>query len=68
MPKCSYCGENYELPRGLTLVDIVGRIRYFCSGKCRKYTMMNRKKGKWAMSVQKAAEKERIARRDAKKE
>lgn len=66
MPKCSYCGEEYEFPYGLTLVDIVGRIKYFCSSKCRKYSIMNRKRGKWAQSVQKAAEKERIAKRDAK--
>jgi ribosomal protein L24E len=49
MPKCSYCGQNYEFPRGLTLVDLVGRIRYYCSSKCRKYAAMNRKKGKWAI-------------------
>jgi large subunit ribosomal protein L24e len=49
MPKCTYCGKDYEFPRGLTLVDLVGRIRYFCSSKCRKYALMNRKKGKWAI-------------------
>ncbi|MBM3234510.1 50S ribosomal protein L24e [Candidatus Pacearchaeota archaeon] len=50
MPKCTYCSRNYEFPRGLTQVDIVGKIKYFCSGKCRKYFQMNRKKGKWAKS------------------
>lgn len=50
MPKCTYCGKDYEFPRGLTLVDLVGKIRYFCSSKCRKYALMNRKKGKWAIA------------------
>lgn len=48
MPKCTYCGKDYEWPRGLTLVDTVGKIRYYCSSQCRKYALMERKKGKWA--------------------
>ena len=51
MPKCSYCSQDYEFPRGTTLVDSVsGNIRYFCSSKCRKNALMHRKKKKWALS------------------
>lgn len=51
MPECSYCNKKYEIPRGLTVVDIVGRVRYYCSGKCRKYASMGRAKGKWTRKV-----------------
>ena len=57
MPKCSYCGEDYEFPRGLTLVNALGHIRYYCSSKCRKYALMNRTKGKWAQTEKKEEEK-----------
>ena len=50
MPKCSYCSANYEFPRGLTLVNAIGHVKYYCSSKCRKYAAMNRGKGKWAQS------------------
>ena len=36
MQKCSFCGSEYEFPRGLTYVVSEGRILYFCSSKCRK--------------------------------
>ena len=62
MPKCTYCGEDYEFPRGLTLVNALGHIRYFCSSKCRKYSAMGRTKGKWAL----AAKKEEDAVKEAK--
>jgi ribosomal protein L24E len=33
----------------VTIVDsITGKIRYFCSGKCRKNALRGRKKRKWA--------------------
>lgn len=59
MPKCSYCGENYEFPRGLTLVDVVGKIKHYCSSKCHKYAIMNRHKGKWAIQKGKVEEEEK---------
>lgn len=59
MPKCTYCSRNYEFPRGLTVVDLVGKIRYFCSSKCRKYFQMNRKKGKWAVVKKEVKEEKR---------
>jgi ribosomal protein L24E len=49
MPKCTYCGKDYEAPRGVTVVEsISGRTKYFCSSKCRKYSELGKKKGKWA--------------------
>jgi large subunit ribosomal protein L24e len=47
MPKCVYCGEVYELPRGLTLIMNDGRIQYLCSSKCRKNMLMKRRKIRW---------------------
>lgn len=47
MPKCSFCGENYEFPRGLTLVMIDGTINHLCSSKCRKNMLMKRRKIRW---------------------
>jgi len=69
MPKCSYCGEDYEFPRGLTLVNALGHIRYFCSSKCRKYALMNRTKGKWAEAAKKEedAAKAKAAKENAAK-
>jgi len=47
MPKCSYCGKIYEFPRGLTLVDREGHVKYLCSAKCRKNMAMKRKRVRW---------------------
>jgi ribosomal protein L24E len=47
MPKCVYCGTNYENPRGLTLVMVNGTINYLCSSKCRKNMLMRRRKVRW---------------------
>jgi large subunit ribosomal protein L24e len=48
MPKCSFCGNTYENPRGLTLVMTDGRINYLCSSKCRKNMLMKRRNVIWA--------------------
>jgi len=50
MPKCSFCGENYEFPRGLTLVMIDGTVNHLCSSKCRKNMLMKRRKVRWIKS------------------
>jgi len=51
MPKCSYCGKNYESYLGVIVVDsVTSKIKYFCSRKCRKYSEMHRKKKKWTRS------------------
>ena len=47
MPKCVFCGRNYEFPRGLTLVMLDGKINYLCSSKCRKNMKMKRRKVRW---------------------
>jgi large subunit ribosomal protein L24e len=50
MPKCSFCGEQYEIPRGLTYVKADGKIFFLCSSKCRKNLLnlgRTSKKVKW---------------------
>ena len=61
MPKCSFCGKMYEIPRGLTLVKTDGTIKYFCSSKCIKNTKLGRKEVKWVTKAKEdlvVAEKE----------
>ena len=49
MPVCTFCKQNYEFPKGTTVVQKDGNIRYFCCSKCRKNSEMGRdnKKVKW---------------------
>jgi ribosomal protein L24E len=47
MPKCSYCGREYDVPKGLTLVMNSGVVKYLCSAKCRKNMKMKRRKVRW---------------------
>jgi large subunit ribosomal protein L24e len=49
MPRCSFCKEVYEWPRGMTLAQNDGSVSYFCSGKCRKNARLKRdpKKVNW---------------------
>jgi len=47
MPKCSYCGRDYEFPRGLSLVMNDGSVKYLCSSKCRKNMLLKRRKVRW---------------------
>ncbi len=49
MAVCSFCKDNYEFPRGTTVVQKEGSVRYYCSSKCRKNSEMGRqnKKVKW---------------------
>lgn len=53
MPKCSFCGKNYEFPRGLTLALNDGVVLHFCSSKCRKNFKLGRKskKLKWVSKL-----------------
>ena len=53
MPKCTYCGREYEIPRGLTLVMNDGTIKYLCSAKCRKNFKMKRRKVRWISKKEK---------------
>jgi len=56
MPKCSYCGKMYEFPRGLTFVDKEGRVKYFCSAKCKKNMAMKRRRAEWVRKAKKTRE------------
>ena len=47
MPKCVYCGKEYALHKGMTLVMNDGTVNHFCSSKCRKNMRMKRRKVKW---------------------
>jgi len=49
MPSCSFCKNNYDFPRGTTVVQKDGSVKYYCSSKCRKNSEMGRqsKKVKW---------------------
>jgi large subunit ribosomal protein L24e len=49
MPVCSFCKNNYEFPRGTTVVQKDASVRYYCCSKCRKNMEMGRiaKKVAW---------------------
>ena len=49
MPVCTFCKNTYEFPKGTTVVQKDGSVRYYCSSKCRKNMEMGRlnKKVKW---------------------
>jgi large subunit ribosomal protein L24e len=64
MTKCVYCGKNYEIPRGLTLVMKDGSVRYLCSSKCRKNMAMKRRKVEW---VRKSNETKEVLKAKSKK-
>ena len=57
MTKCSYCGKEYDLHKGTTLVKTDGTIKHLCSSKCRKNFLMNRRKVRW-VSKKKKSEKQ----------
>jgi len=62
MVTCSFCRNNYEIPRGTTVIQKDGTARYYCSSKCRKNSEMGRKnkKVKWVRkSAVVKAEKEK---------
>lgn len=56
MPKCVFCGTQYEIPRGLTFVMKDGTINHFCSSKCRKNKLMKRRKVRWVLKEKKVKE------------
>ncbi len=47
MPKCVYCGKDYDIHKGLTLVMNNGIVNHLCSSKCRKNMLMKRRKVRW---------------------
>lgn len=58
MPTCSFCKQNYEFPKGTTVVQKDGNPRHYCSSKCKKNSEMGRdnRKVKW-IKKQKSKEK-----------
>jgi ribosomal protein L24E len=54
MPKDSLTGENYEFPRGVTVVKVDGTILHFASSKNRKNHEMKRRKLKWVLKMKKS--------------
>ncbi|HLC87002.1 MAG TPA: 50S ribosomal protein L24 [Candidatus Nanoarchaeia archaeon] len=52
MPKCVYCGKEYEIHKGLTLISKDGSVNYLCSSKCRKNMSMKRRKVRWVSKSQ----------------
>lgn len=46
MPRCTFCKQNYEFPRGLTLILNDGNINYLCSSKCRKNALFLKRDNK----------------------
>jgi len=53
MPKCSYCGKDYDVHKGLTFVLKDGSIKHLCSSKCRKNMKMKRRKVRWISKKEK---------------
>jgi ribosomal protein L24E len=52
MAKCTYCGKQAMLGRGVTYVDSMSsQIMHFCSHKCRMNFFQHRKKRKWALTL-----------------
>lgn len=66
MPKCVYCGKDYEFPKGLTLIGKDGSINYLCSSKCRKNRKMKRRKVRWILKKKK--EKQEVSKPEVKEE
>jgi len=67
MPVCSFCKGPYKFPKGTTVIQKDGSVKYYCSSKCRKNSEMGRltKKVKW---IQKSSIiKEEKAKRAVKK-
>ncbi len=56
MPKCVYCGNDYGIERGMTLVLKDGNVKQFCSSKCRKNMLMKRRKIRWVSKTKKLKE------------
>ena len=49
MVRCTYCKTEIRPGRGITFVEVSGKIHHFCSSKCKFNKNMKRdpKKVKW---------------------
>ena len=68
MPVCSFCKKAYNFPRGTTVVQKDGSMKYYCSSKCRKNSEMGRlsKKVNW-IKKSSVVKEERIKKEARKK-
>jgi large subunit ribosomal protein L24e len=61
MPRCSFCKQVYEFPRGLSFILNDGNILYFCSSKCKKNQLKlkrDSKKVNWVRKFESETSKE----------
>jgi len=56
MTKCSYCGKEYDIPKGMTFVMVDGKVLHFCSSKCQKNFKLKRRKVRWISKKKKVKE------------
>jgi ribosomal protein L24E len=42
--KCSYCGNEIPRAHGTMFVHKTGKLSYYCSGKCYRGALVNKKK------------------------
>ena len=70
MPKCVYCGEDYDLHKGVTVVGKDGSVNHLCSSKCRKNKTMKRRKVRWISKTKKVKEEKQVkeVKKETKKE
>jgi len=55
--KCSYCGKEYDMHKGMTVVMADGKVLHFCGAKCRKNQNMKRRSVKWIKGKKKIKKK-----------
>lgn len=64
MTKCSFCGKEEQLFKGVHLIKNDGSLFYFCSSKCRKNALKlrrDKRKLKWTEAYRLAREKAKAA-------
>ena len=69
MPTCSFCKGDYNFPKGISVVQKSGDVRYYCSSKCRKNSEMGRdnRKVKWIRKVKGGKKKVEAKKVEGKK-
>lgn len=68
MPKCTYCGKEYDTHKGVTIVTNKGKVDYLCSSKCRKNMAMKRRKVRWISKAEMSEEEQIEAIKKAEEE
>jgi len=66
MPICSFCKIDYKWPRGLSVVQKDGTVRYYCSSKCRKNFNLGRdsRKVKWVTKNEDVASEAKVMKEE----